>query len=615
MSIGSETDGGVRNVLVESLTMDGATSGLRIKSDISRGGHVSNIRYRDVCLTNIRAPLDIDTRYDKKATGNKIPVYRDIAFERVRSTTPGRITLRGYNATHPLVATLNDVVIDGNPTVQVEHAKLTLGPGPVQPRLTGDGAEISGTPSAGAGKSCDGLFVPFPVLPAQSKTTRPQLSASEAEKYAYAEVLKTTGRAGSETADPWDPFSDPLATGANLKPDYVVDATATAIGKTVFNSVQAAVNHAVSEQSISGSKNRVYILVKPGTYRELLYVPATGAPITLYGSEANAANTKITANLDALVTGQKYAQAFGKQFVSAPADIKAMFDSLKDRGTISTSGSAVAWIKGEGFQARNITFENSYNKVEPGATRAGDAPVVGSQAVAMMVDDADKVQFENVRFLGLQDTLYLKSSSPARTARVFFNKSYVEGDVDFIFGDATAYFYQSEIKSLGSRRISYVTAPSTQVQSKFGFVFNTCKFTHDGSANALVGNFKLGRQWFRSQRCTPYGSVTTPQGYQCRLGDADRYDAPVGTISKGVLETVGKVIILNSQIGAHIDKANPWSEWNASGTIKHRPVQYSSDDFWQNLVSAGIDPVRQMGLAAKRNPPDPFLAEFKNTDE
>ena len=38
MSIGSNTNGGVRAVRVTDLTIDGADNGLRIKSDRSRGG-------------------------------------------------------------------------------------------------------------------------------------------------------------------------------------------------------------------------------------------------------------------------------------------------------------------------------------------------------------------------------------------------------------------------------------------------------------------------------------------------------------------------------------------------------------------------------------------------
>ena len=122
-------------------------------------------------------------------------------------------------------------------------------------------------------------------------------------------------------------------------------------------------------------------------------------------------------------------------------------------------------------------------------------------------------------------------------------------------------------------------------------------------------------QPLNTQLGTPYGTVTDPTGYTCSLGATDTYEAPVGTISKGVLETVGKVIILNSKIGAHIDKARPWADWNANGTIKHRPAQYGSDDYWDKLIGAGIDPMRQMGYAAKQKPPEPFLAEFNNLDE
>ena len=242
-----------------------------------------------------------------------------------------------------------------------------------------------------------------------------------------------------------------------------------------------------------------------------------------------------------------------------------------------------------------------------------------NQAVALTVDGADKVQFENVRFLGFQDTLYLTAGTPGKVIRSFFHRSYIEGDTDFIFGDATAYFLKSEIKSRGAlKNYSYITAPSTHVDAKFGFVFNECKFTHDSTPNALAGKFHLGRQWFRGQRCTPYGNVPAIPGYECKLGATDvqsSVESPAGSISKGVIETVGKVVILNSVIGPHIDRNRPWHDWNFPGARQFRPAQYSSDDYWDNLVKAGIDPVRQLGYAAKRNPVEPFLGEFNTKDE
>jgi polygalacturonase len=624
MSIGSETDGGVRNVLVETLSMDGATSGLRIKSDASRGGEVRNVRYRDVCLRNIRSPIELNTRYDPKAGGGKIPFYRDIVFERVRSLTPGRVILGGHDAAHPIVAQLDNVVIDGNPAVQASNAKLTLGPGPVSFKPVGEGVTLADNSTASEGIACESRFAPFPErAPEAINPRRPQLTTQQAERYTYNEVLKYGGTIGRETIDTWDPLADGLATGAPLKPDYTVDPAADGREPKTFTSVQAAVSQAITDAAKSGRTARQYIQVKPGTYRELLYVPPSPAPITLYSNDADAARTRIVADLNAGTSGETYARNFGAQFKAVHPAITAMFDSLKEKPVVSTPGSTIAWIRNQGFQAKNITFENAWNRGEtvtqtPAAITTQLVQTF-NQAVALTVDGADKVQFENVRVLGFQDTLYLAAGAPGKLIRSFFHRSYIEGDTDFIFGDATAYFLKSEIKSRGAlKNYSYITAPSTHVDAKFGFVFNECKFTHDSTPNALAGKFHLGRQWFRGQRCTPYGNVPSIPGYACSLGATDvqsSVESPAGSISKGVIETVGKVAILNSVIGPHIDRNRPWHDWNFPGARQFRPAQYSSDDYWDNLVKVGIDPVRQLGYAAKKNPAEPFLGEFNTKDE
>ncbi|MBL8525822.1 MAG: pectin lyase fold-containing protein [Betaproteobacteria bacterium] len=626
MSIGSETDGGVRNVLVDNLSMDGATSGLRIKSDVSRGGEVGDVRYRNVCLRNVRAPIELNTRYDPKATGNRIPLYRDIAFEGVRSLMPGRIIISGYDALHPIAARLDNVVIDGNPVLQIAHAKLALGPGPVSPVPTGENVALTGASTAGEGINCELRFAPFPERAASDSNPnphRPQLTTAQAERYSYNEVLKYTGTIGRETVDSWDPLKDTIATGTDLKPDYIVDASAKTGDRKTFATAQAAINQAITDAAMTGRTARQYIQIKPGTYRELLYVPPSPAPITLYGIEADAAKTRIVADLNAGTSGETYARNFGAQFKDAHPSIVAMFDSLKDKPTVSTPGSTIAWIRNAGFQAKNITFENAWNRgdtvTQTPAAITTQLVQTFNQAVALTVDGADRVQFENVRFLGFQDTLYLTAGTPGKLIRSFFHHSYIEGDTDFIFGDGTAYFLKSEIKSRGAlKNYSYIAAPSTHVDAKFGFVFNECKFTHDSTPNALAGKFHLGRQWFRGQRCTPYGAVPSIPGYSCSLGASDvqaSVESPAGSISKGVIETVGKVIILNSVIGPHIDRNRPWHDWNFPGARQFRPAQYSSDDFWNNLTKAGIDPVRQLGYAARKMPVEPFLGEFNTRDE
>src|SRR5471032_1838414 len=535
MSIGSETNGGVRRVLVDDLSMDGTTSGLRIKSDVSRGGVVDQVSYRNVCLRDVKAPIDISTHYNPRAEGTQVPVYTNIVLDGVHSVTPGRVIMQGYDEQHPLQATLRDVGIAGKTDRKIEFAKLA--------------GEFTATPAT----ACVDRFAPFPA--ATKAATRPQLSIEQARQYACSEVLKYVGAAGSETIDPWDPLSDPLAKGAAFTPDYIVDKSAKADGVKLFSTVQEAVSRAVADSKAHPAK-RLYLLLKPGIYQEMVYIPASAAPITMYGEGKDAGDTKITARLNASNTGADYARQYDAQFAKAAPAVQAMYTTIKDRSQIGTFGTATVWVQDNGFQARNLTFENAYNK-DTGNARAEALPNVNNihhQALALQVDGADKAQFENIRLIGFQDTLYLKAPQVASTSRSFFNNSYIEGDVDFIFGDSTAYFHQTEIKSLGDRGLSYAAAPDTHVKTRYGFVFDNCRFTHDGSPNASAGAFYLLRQWFHNSRCTPFDKVPV-DGYACTFGPANGYLAPKGTVARNSLEAIGKMVVMNSRIGSHINRA------------------------------------------------------------
>ncbi|SEO23956.1 polygalacturonase [Duganella sp. CF517] len=149
MSIGSETNGGVRNVLVDDLAMDGTTSGLRIKSNDRRGGVVSGIVYRNVCLRGNRWPLYIDTNYEPGPAGQLVPSYSGVRMESVHSLTPGQVILQGYDDAHPLRLALKDVVVDGNPPVKTASIQF-------------DGQ--LNAPDARA-VDCAKRFVPFPEGP------------------------------------------------------------------------------------------------------------------------------------------------------------------------------------------------------------------------------------------------------------------------------------------------------------------------------------------------------------------------------------------------------------------------------------------------------------------
>jgi pectin methylesterase-like acyl-CoA thioesterase len=595
MSIGSETMGGVQRVLVQDLSIDGASSGIRIKSDVSRGGQVREVRYEDVCMRNVAVPIDLASRYNPDAKGSLIPHYTGIVLNRVHALTPGKVLVQGADAAHPVGLTLTDVSVVGTPDQAIAFA------------------DIQGYIAATSG-ACQARFA------AAAPSPRPQLSLTAGKRITPTEVLGHVGAAGNERSDPWNPLADPLATNASFTPDMVVDAHGQADGETHFTRVQQAINAIVRGRA----GKRVFVLLKPGSYQELVYLPREAPPVTLYGESA--ATTRITARLDAALSGEQFAGRFETGFADAPQAIRAMYRGVRERPAIGTMGSMTMWVQADGFQARDISIENSYNK-DTGNARADCTPktcgeqginaqmnLVHHQALALQVDGADKAQFERVRLIGFQDTLYLKSPQPGTTSRSFFNNSYVEGDVDFIFGDSTAYFRACEIRSLGDRASSYVAAPSTNYRTGYGFVFDACHFTSDHRAFSLAGKFHLARQWFHNERCTPYAAVPVP-GYRCTLGEANMWNAPTGSISRASLENVGKVLIVNSRIGAHIDRERPWSDWNKAGTLAYRPAQFSSDDYWNNLRAAGIDPVKDLGYAGQPAPALPFLAEYNNADD
>jgi len=426
---------------------------------------------------------------------------------------------------------------------------------------------------------------------------RPQLEDGDAAKFTIREVL------GS-----WDPLDDPIAKGDPPAPDFVVDAALPPDGMRRFDSLQAAVDAAVARGETEGSGRRLHIGIRPGTHAGPVYVPESAAPITLSGEGREAADVRIVANIPAEMAGARHGEAFGARFAKSGSRVAAMAASLRVRDRVGTDGSAVVWVKGHGFQARHLTIENAYN-------RSGIDGAQAMQAVALYVDGADRAHFEGVRLLGLQDTLYLRAPAPGKAARSYFNESLVEGDVDFIFGDATAFFRRTEVRTRGTRNFAYALAPSTPVRARHGFVFDECRFTHDGSDRAKAGRYHLARQWFRGQRCTPYGPLPPIPGYACRFGDRDAFDGTTGTVSREPLEAVGKAVVLRSRIGPHVDRLRPWSDWNAPGTRQYRPVQYHASRWRANLEVAGIDAAKDLGVAPSDVPDTPFLAEYRNEQD
>ena len=70
ISIGSETDGGVRNVTVRHCTFENTENGLRIKSQRGKGGVVENIHYSDITMKNVVPAITLTCYYMNNSAGD-----------------------------------------------------------------------------------------------------------------------------------------------------------------------------------------------------------------------------------------------------------------------------------------------------------------------------------------------------------------------------------------------------------------------------------------------------------------------------------------------------------------------------------------------------------------
>jgi pectin methylesterase-like acyl-CoA thioesterase len=148
-------------------------------------------------------------------------------------------------------------------------------------------------------------------------------------------------------------------------------------------------------------------------------------------------------------------------------------------------------LSGDDFLAENLTIANDFEKRHERTNQ-------GSQAVALHVT-GDREIFRRVRFLGFQDTLYADSKlchTPGATgtchaARQYYSDCYIEGHVDFIFGDAKAVFDKCEIHTMPHVMDTITAQSRTRPEEDSGYVFRDCTVTAaEGSEDIL-----LGRPW------------------------------------------------------------------------------------------------------------------------
>ena len=164
MSIGSETDGGASAIRVTNLSIDGADNGIRIKSNSSRGGPVRDVLYEDVCIRDTKNPILMDSNYSFMGEAkDKLPSFEGIILRNVRVLSAGKITLDGFDASHRLGITFDNVFLNDEKATKFAavHADITERAGTYF-RVTGEDVKITGVSGKGVRNTCEGKFLPFP---------------------------------------------------------------------------------------------------------------------------------------------------------------------------------------------------------------------------------------------------------------------------------------------------------------------------------------------------------------------------------------------------------------------------------------------------------------------
>ncbi|KAE8355445.1 pectinesterase [Aspergillus coremiiformis] len=209
-------------------------------------------------------------------------------------------------------------------------------------------------------------------------------------------------------------------------------------GSGNYTTIGAALN------ALGSSKADACIYIQSGTYQEQLTI-TYGGRLTLYGQTTN--------------TG------------SYQQNTVTITHTISSPQAGSLDASATINVKSKGLSMYNINVGNGYGP--------------GAQAVAI-VGNADRLGFYGCQITGYQDTLY------AKAGHHYYAKSLIKGSVDYIFGDASAWFQDCDIVSNAPGAI---TASSRETDSDPAwYVFDHCN-VQAAPGTSLTGLVYLGRPW------------------------------------------------------------------------------------------------------------------------
>jgi pectinesterase len=247
---------------------------------------------------------------------------------------------------------------------------------------------------------------------------------------------------------------------------------------TITVAADGSGNYTTIQAAIAAAPSGAIINIKPGTYRGQVSLSSSKSGITLQGTTGTATDVVITGN--------------------APAS------------TAGTAGSATVLNMAKNTTVKGVTIANTY--------AAHD-----SQALALYAG-GDRQVYRNVRLLGYQDTFLSWGGTGSSQVRQYVYKSYIEGAVDFIYGNGALVIDSTTIRSLDRRSSNngYITAAATNSSNPYGILITRSTLVSAAAAQTVA----LGRCWHAG----------------------------------GAANAIGQVLIRDSTLGAHIRQAGAWQD-------------------------------------------------------
>jgi hypothetical protein len=280
--------------------------------------------------------------------------------------------------------------------------------------------------------------VPYPfnyypvIITGNTATIYPHQTLDYGQSY-Y--LTMDSGVITDDNGKPFPGFSDRhtwrFQTRATGPADGTTHLTVSPDSRGDFCTVQGAIDFVPVNNT-----HRVVISVQPGVYNEIIYVRSSKALITVDGGDRD------------------------QTVIQYP-------NNNNFNGAVSGNFRTMFGVDAPDFILTNITLHNT-------------TPHGGSQAEAFRGNN-QRIFLNHVNLISFQDTLLLGENPPTSA---FVNDSYIEGDVDFMWGYGTVFFQNCELKAVTSN--GYYTQIRNG-QGVNGDVFVNCRLTRAG--DSITGSY------------------------------------------------------------------------------------------------------------------------------